>query len=174
MCEKNYDLLRPFDLDKFKAGDLVVWSLEIDEEVETGKFVAGPDCNRGICILWDKDSGLQTYDDTEQTEFLRMAPLAWVEGKPVYKEDVLYDWWRGSRIVVGVAGEYLKLVTRKGEPWSLLHQSTISWTPPKPKTKQLTMFAYLDTRSGYLTWNTSECLEQMRVPSEDKTIEVEE
>lgn len=90
MENRNLELLRPFDLEAAKGGARVAWLYSGDE----GTFVSGPDCNGCICIEWEGEgdcSGLRVY--AEPFHDLRMAPLCWVEGKPVYKGDVL--WIRG-------------------------------------------------------------------------------
>lgn len=79
--EKDYSLLRPFDIEAAKRGEKVCC---IDGAPRTLILEAGPDGEHvfkslsGNCFLSDGSS-------------LRMAPLAWVEGKPVYKGDVLYQ-----------------------------------------------------------------------------------
>lgn len=83
--QKYFSLLRPFDLDEAKAGALVCWHdgdvvvksiLDADDFRAIGRGIDGNVC------MW-------------AIENLRMAPLFWVEGKPVYKGDRLYsiDKW---------------------------------------------------------------------------------
>ena len=88
--KKDCSLLRPFDLGEAKAGNRIAWYINGDE----GDLVAGPDIDGRICIDWEGkrrgDRGLVVYDAILDAKYLRIAPLCWVEGRPVYPGDNLY------------------------------------------------------------------------------------
>ena len=80
MENKDWNLLRPFDVGMAKRGVELFTS-----EFTRREYVAGPDANGYICVRSD-DSTLSI----RHFSGFRMAPLALVEGKPVYDGDVLY------------------------------------------------------------------------------------
>ena len=88
MTEKDYSLLRPFDLEAAKAGAKVCWHEDGEVAVDV-MFVR----DRVIPLFemcFSKDrAAVFTHDDSRR--YLRAAPLCWVEGKPVYPGDGL--WW---------------------------------------------------------------------------------
>lgn len=78
--EKNYSLLRSFDLEAAKRGD------EICHRVSTRRLLF-------ITHFSDKDTIVEQENGLRVicwNSHLLMAPLCWVEGKPVYKGDVLF------------------------------------------------------------------------------------
>lgn len=86
----NKELLRPFDLAQAEAGAAICWS-HLDEPVA---FV-GRCSNHDIAVRWD-DGIVET-----PCEFsLRMKPLFWKEGKPVYAGDSLWHTIAKKWIVV--------------------------------------------------------------------------
>lgn len=87
--EKDYSLLRPFDLEKAKAEEALC-GINAEGPI---KYVAGPDKDGCVAICNHKDELM-----VKSPKILRMAPLTWVEGRPVYKGDVLY--LRGEKRVV--------------------------------------------------------------------------
>lgn len=139
--QKDTSLLRPFDLEAAKNGELLICTHDF-----TGReYVAGPD-NSGRIIVKDNYGEFQLsqyYND-----HYRMKPLAWCEGKPVYKGDVLY-WnnYRGYKFVVGdgiiydtiikgltydVSGELL--YGEEGN--SGVTANDLTWSKPKQKVKR--------------------------------------
>lgn len=81
--KKDYSLLRPFDLEAAKAGEQIC----SDKNGSARLFIVGRD-GTGQCVISNpEESDVWYFADSER---LRMAPLAWVEGRPVYKGDVLY------------------------------------------------------------------------------------
>ena len=98
--KKDYSLLRPFDLEKAKNGELV--SDEIDTTIWS--YVAGSDTGDNYILLINNSEYMANGEFTYpcKSKNLRMKPLCWVEGKPVYKGDVLY--WYGSRPFKFVVG----------------------------------------------------------------------
>lgn len=79
MTEKDYSLLRPFDLEAAKAGAKVCYGSDGDCESVTFLAEAGPDGDHAI-----RDHEGNCY--VEPDYGLKMAPLCWVEGKPVYPD----------------------------------------------------------------------------------------
>jgi hypothetical protein len=85
---KKYELLRPFDLEAAKRGDVVCGS-----SGEITRFVGESNSgdNIAICEYYMKVNGCHGltvgYFDFS---VLRMEPLAWVEDYPVYRGDLLY------------------------------------------------------------------------------------
>lgn len=82
MCEKDYSLLRPFDKDVVKAGDLLI---HISTSLHR-TFVCGPD-PEGYIITSDSQ-GLLFIGHQRNW---KITPLCWVEGKPVYSDSILYN-----------------------------------------------------------------------------------
>lgn len=134
--EKDYSLLRPFDLDAAKRGEAICANMG-----EPLVFVAeaGPDGDHCVRLgNWHVSAGNLA---TCESHHLRMAPLCWVEGKPVYKGDVLYSSFfkhhpcdvnneTGSFVVGGLNGDLLYKhcdIAFKTKPTSC------TWNPPKVK-----------------------------------------
>lgn len=164
--EKDYSLLRPFDLEAAKRGELVCWH----PDGELLEWV-GPSALSGYagCFRWLNGGNAGKYA-TYMSGYLRMAPLAWVEGKPVYKGDVLYS--HGVAYAATAAGFVPKANGLYG--LELEAASLMTWTQPKQK-KQIKMLAYL--YGNYMAWINEACGDPQgatRVPGEDKVIEVEE
>lgn len=96
MCEKDYSLLRPFDKDVVKAGDLLIHiSMSLHRT-----FVCGPD-PEGYIVTSDSQ-GLLFIGHQRNWN---IAPLCWVEGKPVYPDSVLYDKNTGQQYLGEDIGE---------------------------------------------------------------------
>lgn len=168
--EKDYSLLRPFDLEKAKAGEAICYY----QDGTHREFITGPD-DHGYFVIKSQDGWFRFG----KHEDYRMAPLAWVEGKPVYKGDVLY----------GTAGLHKdRLATIKclysddaiGIEWvdsdtanALIHNLT--WTPPK-KTREVKLLGWLSPTGVLWTKREGVACEStwLRVPSEDRTVTVEE
>ena len=163
--EKDYSLLRPFDLEKAKAGEAFGF-IECGELMPR-EFIAGPDSSGGIII---KDERGQF--GVSHTYPYNMAPLAWVEGKPVYRGDELYGA-AGTSYVVSHAPQENALAFENSTFWLSPHLFT--WTPPK-KTREVKLLGWL-TRYGLLMQVTENYVRGAgwtRVPSEDRTVTVEE
>lgn len=83
MMEKDYSLLRPFDLEAAKRGEPIC--AKAGQPLE---FIAeaGRDGKHAIRLGdWNSLSGcLATWN----IQRLRMAPTNWLEGKPVYKAEL--------------------------------------------------------------------------------------
>lgn len=161
---KDYSLLRPFDLEAAKAGEPTCW----DDE-EAAKFVA--ESADGMHCFSDEQGVLFMAD----SERIYMKPLAWVEGRPVYKGDELY--YKSSAPMAG-AKRTIKGVNGFGSFFFMENdmygcQDAFTWEAPKPapKTKKVKMYCYL--MRGELIWKDAFCSDWKRAPSEDREIEVE-
>lgn len=143
--QRNYGLLRPFDLEAAKAGELLC---NLDGS-NTYEFL-GEECHRYSCNLVSVRS-LTPYKGhlyTNKSSDFRMQPLCWIENRPVYPGDVLY-WGSstgnvGSKFVVGskmlcdgkiLAGEstLLNNTIMGADGKSGLRPADLTWTPPKTK-----------------------------------------
>lgn len=128
--EKDYSLLRPFDLDAAKRGEAIC--------THSGNhldFVAADENNGSHCVrIGDRNSRSGRLSIWGHQR-LRMAPLCWVEGKPVYKGDVLYQ--PGDRRTFKITG-YEEKSGGLGKP-CLNYGTTreyvekFTWAPPKVK-----------------------------------------
>lgn len=87
---KDCRLLRPFDLEKAKAGEKICWPTGDGDVVFVG-------CSSNGQVAWESEGVIGFIDPREN---IRMAPLAWVEGRPVYKGDVLYSEKHGKGEIV--------------------------------------------------------------------------
>lgn len=177
MSYNDYSLLRPFDLEAAKRGEPICMA-----DGESAKFLAHEPkhpylkdwgviviCSRGITTYSEK--GLRWRDEPSSHD-LRMAPLCWVEGKPVYKGDKLWHKYNEKfRTYHHMNAEGYLCQKGEGTGDSL---SNLTWEIPK---KQIKMLAYIDA-SGWLIWR-KEGIEitpshgVVRVTSEDKIVEVE-
>lgn len=83
--EKDYSLLRPFNLEAAKRGEKVCWYKGDDMPPKT--FFITP---QGNCVSSFSGEPEAFWQPHELEMYFRIAPLAWVEGKPVYKGDVLW------------------------------------------------------------------------------------
>lgn len=170
----NYSLLRPFDLDAAKNGEPICCA-----DGGSAKFLAhepGHPYLKDWAIIVLSPGGISThgedgqrYRDGTSTLDLRMAPLCWVEGKPVYKGDEL--WHKRCQCIV--TAHHMKssdTLCEKNNCGS--HLENLTWEIPK---KQLKFLAYLNP-NGWLHWAKEEVTaptSYTRVPSEDKIIELE-
>jgi hypothetical protein len=95
--EKDYRLLRPFDLETAKRGEKICLS-------------NGNEFNQLIKIVGSTFDGEFIFMDALGSMFgkpvseLRISPLAWLEGRPVYKGHVLYNTCFECDVVI--TGEY--------------------------------------------------------------------
>lgn len=123
---RDYSMLRPFDLAAAKAGKQICYfDGELAKQVMINeKEIAIDFESEGICLFCGELS----------TKNLRMAPLFWLEDKPVYTGDVVYlqkcDKRDGqARIIYSVVGLQVWFDSGTNVPDS----SYITWKKPKTK-----------------------------------------
>lgn len=120
--ERDYSLLRPFDLEAAKRGEAICFS----SGAEIKRFIAGPDSVGDYVFVVP---GGQFYFVREKA--IRMSPLCWVEGRPVYRGDVLYQThpiMTDPRVVENGCED--GITDSKGR-WN--GRDHLTWTPPKVK-----------------------------------------
>lgn len=171
--EKDYSLLRPFDPEAAKRGEFLTWRDGLGVLKYLGEPVQGLQDEFGVDLIlqWedtDRAGKIGCYEHS----VIRMAPLCWVEGKPVYKGDVLYQNTPAlteARVVV--SGNEDGITDDQGRWNGRCH---LTWTPPKMK-REVNLLAYLTGEN--LVWKLVGVEVPdfyIRVPSEDKVIVVEE
>lgn len=174
---QNGDLLRPFDLETAKAGAPVQI---LGQEAPKLTYVAGPD-STGKYIFTVPD-GRFTRPESCDVERLRMVPLAWLEGRPVYKGDRLYSSFFEKMFVVGGVScrnsDYL--TAPKINPYANTNISRCSWDVPKPKTEKVRLLGTITVdgflrlvKEGSAAHRNAIAGGLLRVPGEDKEVEVE-
>ncbi|MCB4358466.1 hypothetical protein [Quatrionicoccus australiensis] len=129
MSDKDYSLLRPFDLEAAKRGEAIC-----RKDGQSMEFVAGPDSVDDIVYLTKGGGGEFGFRCVNN---IRMEPLCWVEGKPVYKGDVLYHPLKGKCVIDIVLSitDHVAAIHDSGA-FSVLHSPSaddLTWTPPKVK-----------------------------------------
>lgn len=126
--KNDYSLLRPFDLEAAKAGEPICWF----DNAEHVKFMLCSGDDGEHCVrMEDGNLALACFCD------IRMSPLAWVEGKPVYRGDVLY-WNRPGYykfIVKKVTEAYIygESTVYDNEKSTEMLAGSLTWNPPKVK-----------------------------------------
>lgn len=128
--EKDYSLLRPFDLDAAKAGEAICWYRDgiIAEYIGP----CGMPTENDICVKYLETKGLAQAGTFAMNEsrYFRMSPLCWVEGRPVYKGDVLYKQ-DGSKFIAKTM--YSDTCILSDQPFIGSSLENLTWTPPKVK-----------------------------------------
>ena len=132
--QRQYSLLREFNLEQAEAGDEILHLLspsfiytEVIHEVE----FKGVTSNLQEVFLEDK----QGEGYCCGTQRIKMKPLCWLEGKPVYKGDVLYENAEnseGEALVVKSTFEPLNCddaLKFTSGTWAFLHELT--WDKPQ-------------------------------------------
>ncbi|MFA5388108.1 MAG: hypothetical protein WC322_07045 [Candidatus Paceibacterota bacterium] len=127
----DYTLLRSFDLDLAANGEALC---NTHGEPIHSLITEIPDCY-GQWPVWIDEVGGRI--DIICAAAMRMAPLFLVEGKPVYKGDVLYSLIRSlhgeTRTVVGVDTENGVDTKEKGTRTCFV--TDLTWEPAKKKYK---------------------------------------
>lgn len=174
MEEKDFSLLRPFDLEAAKVGGVLV-----DPKGTACQYVAGPHpITKEIVVEFKGQAGFVLGVASD----LRMAPLCWVEGRPVYKGDVLYA---RKYNMDGAEKHYVDRLDDDGaRVWQdeerddagtgYARIEMLTWTPPKVR-REIKLLAFIDDGGG-LRWVREDYWNDAtytRIPSEDKVIEVE-
>lgn len=123
--EKDYSLLRQFDLEAAKRGEAIC-----TDDLDNVQYIAGPDEYSNVVLKTGPYFVLQRHR-------LRMSPLCWVEGRPVYKGDVLYSDKHGKGVIVEATdfngGYAIEFEHTKISIEALYFQNRLTWTPPKVK-----------------------------------------
>jgi len=130
MTDKDYSLLRPFDLEAAKSGEKLIWLKEpcalLGESINKPNR---PNLGAQYCI--EHASGLSYATSND----LSMAPLCWLEGKPVYKGDILRNKLSGTVFVVDIYDDEHDAFSSKS---SILffHSRNFTWTKPVTMVKR--------------------------------------
>lgn len=123
MSDKDYSLLRPFDREAAKRGEPICYRIDGSKRI----YMTGPDNANHLCVE-DPADGRFVLAHVDK---YRMAPLAWVEGKPVYKGDgPLFIKDNGEKVFVSRSG----LIERPTNVVAVcILEHRLTWTPPKVK-----------------------------------------
>lgn len=125
--QRDYSLLRPFDLEAAKAGALLGDAVGSP----TWEYAAGPDSSGNISVIIIK-TGL--FAEPSPTRVFKMVPLCWVEGKPIYKGDVLYYINQpGRKFTANGITQDGTLINERGHGENI---ACLTWGPPKRKVKK--------------------------------------
>ena len=136
---KDYSLLRPFDLEAAKNGVLLTGGAgkaHFFDGTATWKYIAGPDVEGNVLVEIICSGRFNLFP----AERFCMAPLCWVEGRPVYPGDNLY--WKNGCGVFTAGGRMVGV-----EPNSL------TWSKPKRTVKKagwinIYPLSWMDGRAG--------------------------
>lgn len=166
--KRDYSLLRPFDLEAFKAGEKALFIKGADVP-EVRAYVAGPDKDGRICIA-DEYGSYQIVSCA--IEAYCMAPLAWVRKSadedalwPVYKGDVLYCEGTAQTVLgtkTDADGDTFLTFTDShfdawlSGPWGDCG-STLTWTPPKKKREGWIAIKTIGNPINYISWCSHIC-----------------
>lgn len=133
MTEKDYSLLRPFGRDAARAGEPICALVNGGTEVAPRTFVTGPD-SMGYFVVVSEDGDYRLGKAHEY----RMAPLYWVEGRPVYPGDVLWQTTPAGDVLkrkakqISADGSHLEF--EETGSWAMDGSvSKLSWAEPPPK-----------------------------------------
>ena len=165
MTEKDYSLLRPFDLDAAKAGAKLFCINSKNGETECAFIQKAGD---ELCIHFER-YGFSIHDETDS---LRMAPLCWVEGKPVYPGDVLEvelvsrgDWCEATVARSGSAHDGERIIA-EGVGKEIINApvSLCRWPRPKPVKRWINIypansFESQDSANEYAASSRIACIE---------------
>lgn len=167
---ENYELLRPFDLEAAKAGEEICWST----------------LPLSVKFIGVTSDGKIAYESVNEAGFTYakqfcMKPLAWIEGKPVYKEDVLY--WKntsanGSKFI---AKGMLDEETIKGfsycadgsvyeSKYDNIPIGKLTWNKPKQKHK---VWINVYKNNDYRTWESKAQADSMAKSGRITCVETE-
>jgi len=116
--KKDYSLLRQFDLEAAKRGERLQTKYGDERE-----FVGGHSADGTVCV-----AGKSGQYYLEHPSELRISPLAWVEGRPVYRGDTVYTT-EGRAVVV--SNTYREYAVTDGQ-W-VVECCSATWTKPKQK-----------------------------------------
>lgn len=134
----DFSLLRPFDLEAAKRGEAICFN-DGDGPLEyLGTPVAGDRKNGDWAFRWVRSARPLTGNVAiYRAENIRMAPLCWVEGRPVYKGAKLWAFGgtHGGRFVTAKrapdSAGYLHI--EHHSPDATARIDYLTWEPPKVK-----------------------------------------
>lgn len=134
--QNDLSLLREFNLEAAKAGDLLTDLSNSNEYKMLDYVIRG---STGEVLSVDVQSTCKdafVYEDTE-VQFIRMKPLCLVEGKPVYKGDVLYgkNYSEYKYIASHFAVDLLYTTPNETDSCRELLKN-LTWNKPKQKVKR--------------------------------------
>lgn len=92
----DYSLLR-----KINPDELVVGMKVLDDVLDLCEFVAGPDHEGDVCLRYTSPHSGRVTLFLLRADDVKLPPLAWLEGKPVYKGDTVYHKQYGAVLVAG-------------------------------------------------------------------------
>ena len=142
MNEKhNYKLLRPVKFKDLQVGDELI----LKDSSPVSESSVAYKANKFVVLRFSDGSEGTCHGSRLEVDY-GLAPLCWVECKPVYPGDKLY-----RPEVEGVVALVASHITRSESGVEYLHFSNASGANE-----------YADNRRGYLTWTKPE---QKRVPS---------
>ena len=134
MTEKDYSLLRPFDLEAAKAGAKVCWHEDGEVAVDV-MFVRDRVIPLFEMCFSEERAAVFTHDDSRR--YLRAAPLCWVEGKPVYPGDALEHTRLGEVVAKSEHASKGMLVVEKYDSLAL---GNLAWPRPKPVKRWINIY----------------------------------
>lgn len=138
---KRYDLLRLYNLEQAKVGDMVTIT-SFGKEYEGEVLVV----KEGFLVTW----AAGTVDVYGPNVKIFRSPLAWVEDKPVYKGDILYYKDGNAFCPDRIEGDLL-WQDLKGVPPLICRVTDLTWTKPIRKVKrQGWVNVYGDPKAPYL------------------------
>lgn len=117
--DRDYSLLRPFDLEAAKRGEVICGT-----NGEPCRFLDGPNKKGLVAVRFTKDDNFAAI----HANHVCMSPICWVEGRPVYRGDVLYDRFGDRHVIENVSDSQ---VWFESGMWIDAHELT--WAPPKVK-----------------------------------------
>ena len=159
MTEKDYSLLRPFDLEAAKAGAKVCWHEDGEVAVDV-MFVRDRVIPLFEMCFSEERAAVFTHDDSRR--YLRAAPLCWVEGKPVYPGDMLEHAKHGEVVAKSrhAASKGMLVV----EKYDSLALGNLAWPRPKPVKRWINIypansFESQDSANEYAASSRIACIE---------------
>ena len=132
MNEKhNYKLLRPVKFKDLQVGDELI----LKDSLPVTKSSVAYKANKFVVLRFSDGSEGTCYVSRLEVDY-GLAPLCWVEGKPVYPGDVLYykydpTWQYNDEGVVALAMRYDTLLFKGGQEFHNVSDAT--WTKPEQK-----------------------------------------
>ncbi len=120
---KNRELLRPFDLEAAKRGEPICWS-----HLDWNVVFIGAATDGQVAYECDGDVGFSRYPE----DSFRMKPLCWVEDRPVYKDDVLWNKLCPKYRYDAIRFEDGRIYSSENETWSYCELiENLTWEEPK-------------------------------------------